>query len=155
MTTGFNLSGNALFYDYFPLEQNEFITRNLFVPDTLNVVNNIIRTLEDLERLAAPGNWSLTMDHMYNKNRRSGAERHDVRNAVNARLTQNWSISYNNYYNMVDRKLVDQGFTVTRDLHCWRITFTYRTFGTFWEYRILLFNIQLPESLRLQQRDRS
>jgi len=155
MNTNFSISGNAIFIDYFPLEQNDFITRNLFAPDTLSIVETQIRTLQDLERLAAPGNWSLSTNHDYSKNRLSGRETHSISNSANLRMTQNWSMSYSNRYDIVERNLISQTMTVVRDLHCWRIRFSYTTSATFWDYRVVLFNIQLPESLRLQQRNNS
>ena len=155
MNTNFNLSGDALYFDYFPIEQNDFVTNNLFKADSVNIADQQIRTIQDLQRLEKPGSWSLTSGHDYSYDRRNRNETQNLRSSLNLKVTQNWAVSYNNYYDIKKQTLMSQSLTVNRDLHCWKITFTYTKSAKFWDYRIVLFNLKLPDSLKLQTRDSS
>jgi lipopolysaccharide assembly outer membrane protein LptD (OstA) len=155
VSSGLTLSGDALYTDYFPLPKNNFITGNYFLPDTLSITDQQIRTIQDIERLEQPGSWSLNTTHDYSYERRRRYETQNLRNSANVRITQNWSLSYHNYYDIKNSTLISQSLNVSRDVHCWKIVFTYTKSANFWDYRIVFFNIKLPDSLRLQTRGSS
>jgi hypothetical protein len=155
MATSLNISGDAVYYDYFPIKKNNFVTGNFFPTDTLSVVDQQIFTIHDIERLETPGSWSASSSHDYSYNRRNKSEQQNLRNSASVRLTQNWSMNYNNYYDIKKSTLMSQSLTVNRDLHCWKINFIYTKSADFWDYRVVLFNTRLPDSLRLQTRDNS
>jgi hypothetical protein len=153
INTNASISGNALYTDYYPLEKNNFITGNFFTPDTVSITNQIVRTIEDLEKLQNPGNWSVTTGHDYSYEKRYDRKTSNWRNSVNMKLTTNWSVSYSNYYDLEKNMLMSQSLTLNRDLHCWRITFTYSKSADFWDYRLMLFNIKLPDSMKVYYKD--
>jgi len=150
VNSNLNISGDALYYDYFPQPKNDFVTRNFFSADTLSIAENQIRTIADLENLQRPGSWSVTMGHDYSYDRRYKNESQNLRNSLNLKLTEKWSVSYNNYYDLKENILMSQSLTITRDIHCWKMTFTYTKSANFWDYRIVLLNIKLPDSLKVQ-----
>jgi len=149
------LSGEGVYKDYFPLVQNDFITGNYFTRDSLQVVEQQIRTIEDLERLDKPGSWTLTSGHDYSYDRLSRRETSNLRNAINFRITTNWSASYSNYHDLSKKVLISQSMNITRELHCWKILFTYTKSANFWDYRVILYNIKLPDSLKIDHNDSS
>ncbi|MDZ4181449.1 MAG: putative LPS assembly protein LptD, partial [Candidatus Cloacimonadaceae bacterium] len=69
------------------------------------------------------------------------------------KLTDNWALSYGNYYNIKAGELLSQSVKISRSLHCWKLDVSYTRRNEFWEYRIVLFNTVLPDALRFQTRD--
>lgn len=155
MNSSFTISGDALYTDYYPVEQNDFITGNLFKEDSLSITTQQIRTINDIQKLEKPGSWSLSTGHDFSYERKSRYRTENLRNSVNLKLTTHWSVSYSNYFDLKKNELMSQSIMVNRDLHCWKLTFSYTKSANFWDYRIVLFNIKLPDSLKLQTRDNS
>ncbi|MDD4155587.1 MAG: putative LPS assembly protein LptD [Candidatus Cloacimonetes bacterium] len=155
MNSSISLSGNAKYTDYYPIEKNDFVTGNLFKQDSLSIADQQILTINDLEKLDKPGSWSLTSSHDYSYNRISKYKTENLRNSLNIKLTSNWSLSYSNYYDLEKNELISQSIMVNRDLHCWKLTFSYSKSAKFWQYTLILLNIKLPESLKLETKDNS
>jgi hypothetical protein len=158
LSSKLSFSGDASYNDYFPEAQNDFISRNLLLADTLSVEDErTITTLEEIEQLESERkNWSLNFSHTYRTNKQS-FENNDytseLRNSVTAKITKNWTISYDNYIDLKDEELVSHNFTITRDLHCWKIFFKYTKQGDYWSYQFKLFNVELPDDLKFSTRD--
>jgi lipopolysaccharide assembly outer membrane protein LptD (OstA) len=72
---------------------------------------------------------------------------------ANLKISQNWHIAYSNYYDVKNSNLISQSIALSRDLHCWKLDISYSRRNEFWEYRIALFNMALPDALRFQTRD--
>lgn len=160
VTTKLNFSGDANYIDYFPTPQNEFVTGEFFQSDTLSVEEDrMITTLEELDELyREKKNWSFNFSHTYKTNKASYEINNytsDLRMSVSAKLTRNWSVNYDNYIDLKDDELVSHNFTITRDLHCWKVYFKYTRQGDYWSYRFQLFNIKLPEDLKFRTSDHS
>ncbi|MCL1826598.1 MAG: hypothetical protein FWG20_01010 [Candidatus Cloacimonetes bacterium] len=153
-TTG-SISGDAVYHDYFPLLQNDFITGNYFpLEDSLSIMDQQIRTINDMEKLDKPGNWSLTPSHEYSYDRIRKQKSQRLNTSTSAKLTTHWTVSHSLYYDLQDKRLMSQNYNITRDLHCWKILFTYTTAPHFWQYSLLLYNIKLPE-LKVKNDDNS
>jgi hypothetical protein len=153
--TGFSFSGEAIYYDYFPIPKNDFMTGNLFPADTLSVMDNQLLTIHELEKLEHPGSWSVNANHNFSYMRNSRRKTQTIRNSLNAKLTQNWSVAYSLNYDLENKFLMNQTMTINRELHCWQINFSYSKAGSFWEYHLVLMNTKLPDSLRLPTRGTS
>lgn len=69
------------------------------------------------------------------------------------KVSQNWQMSYSNYYDLKQSKLLSQSISLSRDLHCWKLELSYSRRNEFWEYRFVLFNTALPDALKFQTRD--
>lgn len=151
---GVSLTGDAIYQEYFPLEKNEFITRKFFEnSDSLNVQDKIVESIADLEKLVKPGSWRVSFDYDYSKDKISEYVSTSLRSSLNMKLSTNWSLNYTNYINMKDHELLSQTINLVRELHCWRLTFAYTKSANFWDYRVVLFNLKLPDSLKLQTTD--
>ncbi len=158
LTSKLSLSGDASYNDYFPAVQNDFIDRNLQLADSLSVEDErTITTLEEIEQLESEKkNWSLSFTHTYKTNKQNFEDNlftSELRSALTAKITRNWTISYDNYIDLKDEELVSHNFTITRDLHCWKIYFKYTKQGDYWSYQFKLFNIELPEDLKFSTKD--
>jgi len=61
-------------------------------------------------------------------------------------LSENWGISYNPRFNLVDRKLVSGSVRVTRDLHCWKLSLSWTPMGRWGGLNLLI----QPKARQLQ-----
>ncbi len=156
MNSTLSLSGDVTYADYYPIEKNDFVTGNFFQDkEEVSITEQQVLTIDDLQKLEKPGSWSLNTSHDFSYNRPSKYRTENLRNSANVKLTTNWSVSYSNYFDLKKNELMSQSIMLNRDLHCWKLTFSYTKSANFWDYRLVLFNIKLPDSLKLQNRDNS
>ncbi|NQV17366.1 MAG: LPS-assembly protein LptD [Armatimonadetes bacterium] len=157
-TSKLGISGNAEYLDYFPEPENDFITQGFFQDDSLFAEEEeAINTLEELEKLSRDKkNWSLSFSHTY-RTTKANYENHDytsnLRTSLTAKLTKNWSVTYDNYINLKEKELVSHNITINRELHCWKIYFRFSKQGDYWNYQFRFFNIKLPDSLKFRTSD--
>jgi lipopolysaccharide assembly outer membrane protein LptD (OstA) len=52
----------------------------------------------------------------------------------NIQVTKNWRLTYRTHYNIQLQEIVEQSYSLARDLHCWQASFVYRTYGNDWTY---------------------
>ncbi len=73
--------------------------------------------------------WSLSFNFSYNYNRLQPAkDRHRIGLSSNAsiQLTKNWKISWSAVFDVKNRKIASQNFSIYRDLHCWEMSFNWQ-----------------------------
>jgi lipopolysaccharide assembly outer membrane protein LptD (OstA) len=99
--------------------------------------------------------WNLSLGLSQNWRTGQGVAQSLVRGAAEANLTKNWKVSYSQYYDLRQRQMVSQEYSIYRDLHCWEARFSSTKSGIYWfyEFRINLkaipeFKLQLPKSGR-------
>jgi len=125
-------------------EFDEFGTQEEGFQDPLNE-NSREGDLRSSEvgKIAIPWNVSLNLNYSYNKPNLSDAtERIDLSLRSNISLTKNWKIGWSLRYDLENKKITNQDFNITRDLHCWEMTFNWQP--TFDFYR---FQINIKESV--------
>ncbi|MDI3504085.1 MAG: hypothetical protein PWP64_1021 [Candidatus Cloacimonadota bacterium] len=138
-TIGF--SGSAPYAEYFPKPKNKtFSGFNLESEDALPSISN--------------ENWSLSLTHdLFAPKSLLNSRTQNLRMNAGLKLTKNFTLSYSNYYNLKDQELISQSFSLSRDLHCWKLDFSFTKRNEYWDYRIVFFNLQFPDALKLQTRD--
>lgn len=158
LSSKFAVSGDAHYVEYFPLPENRFESSGFMMADSLSVeAERDITTIKELAELnREKKNWSFSFTHNYKTNKNQYEKNDyssDLRMMASLKLTRNWLISYDNYINLKTDKVVSHNFTITRELHCWRMFFRYTQQGDYWSYRLQLFNLQLPDALRFRTSD--
>ncbi|MBN1948274.1 MAG: LPS-assembly protein LptD [Candidatus Cloacimonetes bacterium] len=158
LSSKLTLSGDAVYRDYFPEQQNNILLAQELSADTLSSAEaGLVNTLAELDLLEQEKkNWSLSFNHTFKTNKisyESDIYSSDLRMSLNAKFTRNWSVSYDNYIDVFDKELVSHSFTITRDLHCWKITFRYTRQRDYWSYQFRLFNVKLPDALQFRTSD--
>jgi len=158
-------SGEAQYYNYFPQEKNIFFTGESFQSEQQSIelpedfdeelpedfsFEDFERTMRDVDSVRQNFPWNVNFTHDYSKVRTTGYKTSNLRSSLSFRLTQNWSVNYNNYVNLEDNKLISQSISIDRNLNCWKLLFTWSKQGNHWNYRLQLYNIKLPESLRIR-----
>ena len=142
-----SVGGTAPYTTYFPHVKNDLF--NAYVkPDSLVTMPD--QGLQD----AATDNWSLSFTHDIFAPRLPWEPNvQNLRMTAALKISQNWGIAYNNYYNIESKELISQSFRITRDLHCWKLDISYNRRADYWDYRVVLFNTALPDALKFQTRD--
>lgn len=158
ITSKLTVSGDAKYIDYFPVAENKFETSEFFATDTLETEEkSIINTIKEIDELEQKKkNWSLTFTHSYNTNKTSYENNDyssDLRMTLSAKISQNWTVAYDNYIDLEKDEMISHSFTITRELHCWKVFFRYTKQGDYWNYRFQLFNIKLPDALKFRTSD--
>ncbi len=156
LSSKLTLSGDAPYTDYFPEPLNRFETSKFFVEDSLTTEDDSpskLDTIEKIEELADTENWKITVDHDYSKYVTSDRYTSNLRITSSFRVTQNWIISYDNQIDLKESEFVSHSLLITRMLHCWKLTFKWEKSGDYWDYRLTLFAIKLPDALKFRTSD--
>jgi lipopolysaccharide assembly outer membrane protein LptD (OstA) len=77
--------------------------------------------------------WSLSLGFGYGKGS-SGFVSSTMRVSWDIKLTDNWRIDYSTIYDIERKQLNGQNFSISRDLHCWAISFSRQQLGDEWQY---------------------
>lgn len=77
--------------------------------------------------------WSLSMDFSYSKSLGSDP-RSTLRFSGQVDLTKTWAITYSSDYDVQARDLRGQRYSITRDLHCWEMSFSRQKLGNEWQF---------------------
>jgi len=158
LTSVLKVSGDAGYVDYFPLAKNDFASGDFFSSDSIDTDDErTITSLEELDDLdREEKSWAFTVSHIYSLNKAQYAideYNSNLRMSVSARITKNWAISYDNYIDLQADELVSHNFLITRDLHCWKMTFKYTKQGDYWNYQFKIFDLKLEDALKFTTSD--
>ena len=112
--------------------------------------------------------WSISLDYTfsysknYSRNTAPGAKKPLSSNTIsqmvrlngNFSLTPKWKIGYSTGYDFQQKEVTATSFNLTRDLHCWEMTFSCIPFGTHQSYNFQI-NVRssLLKDLKLTKRD--
>lgn len=98
---------------------------------------------------AAPGTtggpWSLNLTHTLNQGETSESRRSDLNVTASLGLTINWRLTCSLYYDVTDREIKSQGFSLYRDLHCWEARLEKRSSGRSSQYYFRINIKQIPD----------
>jgi lipopolysaccharide export system protein LptA len=80
---------------------------------------------------AAAGPWQMTLTHALSRSRTG--DQHSAQSSANLSLslapTAGWRLQYSVYYDLTDKEVTSQGYTLSRDLHCWQAFLERRASG--------------------------
>lgn len=95
-------------------------------------------------RTYEPARWRLSLALSYQKTRGLPASQFlDV--GLSGNLTRLWRISLTTGYDIGQGKWLARRLSVTRDLHCWEMAFSWTTQGDYWAYDFRLWIRDLPD----------
>ncbi len=82
--------------------------------------------------------WSLNLDFSFSYSENNNIITRNLNTNISARvkLTKNWNISYRSRLDLIRKEIVNQHFTVQRDLHCWVMNFSWSPNPSFSYYRL-------------------
>lgn len=143
-----SLSGKASYTDYFPRAFNESFKTYLAPADTLG----LSATEPDIATKTEGWELRISQDMSTDKNI-IHPRYNNLRMNATVKVTTNWSLSYANYYNVTKSEMLSQSVDISRTLHCWKLNISYTRRNDYWDYRLVFFNMNLPDALRFQTRD--
>jgi lipopolysaccharide assembly outer membrane protein LptD (OstA) len=142
-----SLTGSAPYKKYFSKPRNR-IFEPYEAQDSLQAFSEGLAAGEGSE------NWKLALSQdIYGDASIFDPKSSSLRFDAAVKLTDNWSLAYSNYYNLKTSDLLSQSVKVSRSLHCWKLDISYSRRNEFWEYRVVLFNLALPDALKFQTHD--
>ncbi len=142
-----SLGGSAPYNSYFPQPKN-LMFDSFGTSDSLSIMDQFG------ENEATDNKWSISVTHnLYAPKDIFRSQSSNLRLGLTCKLTENWGLSYSNYYNLKDKQMISQSFNLTRMLHCWKMDISINRRNEYWDYRITLFNLLLPDALRFQTRE--
>jgi hypothetical protein len=150
ISSSFELHGNADYTDYFPLPPNRFQSNRIFSEED-TVAAETRTTLDQIQsdRLRSE-EWSLKISHDYAKTRGANTHTSNLRGTAALKVSSNWQVSYTDYFDLYNHSLVSQSINITRQMHCWRLNFSWSKSGDYWSYRFNFYDIKLPDALRFR-----
>ncbi|MFN0149839.1 MAG: putative LPS assembly protein LptD [bacterium] len=80
------------------------------------------------------GPWRLGFSHSFSKSRSGTRADHRISSNLSTTLTDKWYFDYAPFFDLREREVISQSFTLIRDLHCWEASFRGRYDGSGWEY---------------------
>lgn len=80
--------------------------------------------------------WSFTIDYgwTYSKPKRESDVRQNMSLRGDFSLTPKWKVNFSTGYDFANKSITATQFSLTRDLHCWQMTFNAIPFGTYQSY---------------------
>ena len=144
---GISLSGSAPYSKYFsPPKNRDF--------ETFETSDSLKTAMETFREESSSSDWSLSLSHnVYSDQDIFHSESSNLRTSLTCRITENWSLNYTNYYNLMTNNMLSQTFSLSRNLHCWKMDVNITLRNDYWDYRITLFNTLLPDALKFQTHD--
>lgn len=90
--------------------------------------------------------WSFSIDYgwTYSKPQQKSTVNQNLGVTGNFSLTPQWKVQFSTGYDFADKEVTATQFTITRDLHCWQMSFNAIPFGTYTSYN---FRINVKSSI--------
>ncbi|MFT5748821.1 MAG: lipopolysaccharide assembly outer membrane protein LptD (OstA) [Ancylomarina sp.] len=90
--------------------------------------------------------WSFTIDYgwTYSKPKRESNVKQNMSLRGDFSLTPKWKVNFSTGYDFANKSITATQFSLTRDLHCWQMTFNTIPFGTYQSYN---FKINVKSSI--------
>jgi hypothetical protein len=97
--------------------------------------------------------WDLSLAFSYSKAHGAATANSTLNLGGSIELTRGWGLSYRSTYNVIDREFLGDYFSITRDLHCWEMSFSRQKLGDQWEFYFKI-NIKLHPEIYAEQGSR-
>ena len=123
--------------------------------DTNNVrYNKYHGKLGRLTNATISTNFSFSADNGQNKEKKNDLVGQIVNFSGDLSLTPKWKINFQSGYDIKNKEVTSTSFGVTRDLHCWEMTFNCMPFGQHQSYNFEIHvRSSLLRDLKLTKRD--
>lgn len=150
-STGFSLSGRR--WGILKSADTTDVTEN----DLLGGIN-IEEDISDIFPKRTEGSelWSANVSLRYNLSRSNPAIKTEsfwMSLNMKIKLSSKWNIGWRGNFDLLDKKIVSQDFQVTRDLHCWQLSFSWTPGGYGKQYNLTI-NVKSPTLRDLKYEER-
>ncbi len=141
-----SISGETQTYDYFRNPSNPLADHKVETVDGDSELS-----IEDLKTISETKSWKLSFTHDMSAERQFlKPKTNNLRMSSSFNITKNWNVTYSNYIDVEDKRVMSQSINLTRDLHCWRLTLQYNKSNEYWDYTLVFFNVKLHDDLKIE-----
>ncbi|MBN1503974.1 MAG: hypothetical protein JW952_02805 [Candidatus Eisenbacteria bacterium] len=105
---------------------------------------------EEVERSVPSLPWQGTFTFRYSRGAEAASASYWLDGNAALYLSKNWRVEYGAHYDLKERQVVSQTFSLYRDLHCWEAIFTRRFSGQRWEYYFKI-NIKAHKEIYIER----
>jgi lipopolysaccharide assembly outer membrane protein LptD (OstA) len=88
--------------------------------------------------------WNASLNFSFNRDSVNNTNSARGNLSLNTNLSRNWQLSYRASFDFVSGTTLSQYYTLTRDLHCWRMEFTRSIYTNDQEFGFRLYLISIP-----------
>lgn len=98
-----------------------------------------------VERIETPWSMNLSFNYRWRRGPGTTTTKSAVVNAqsIQFRITPEWQVGTSLGYDFIEKDLTPSRFNVTRNLHCWDLTFQWNPFG---DFKFFLFRLSVRDS---------
>jgi lipopolysaccharide assembly outer membrane protein LptD (OstA) len=89
--------------------------------------------------------WDLSLAFSYSNSKGAPDPSSTLNIGGGFTLTKGWRLTYRSNYDVIDREFLGDYFGVTRDLHCWEMSFGRQKLADEWEFYFKIFIKSHPE----------
>ncbi len=90
---------------------------------------------DQTRKISSPWSTSFSLSYSYNR-WRTDPHRLDLSARANFKLSKNWKIGWNAYFDLVNKRITTQRFNIYRDLHCWEMSFGWQPSIGYYDFQI-------------------
>ena len=105
---------------------------------------------EETERSVSSLPWQGTFTFRYSRGADASSASYWLDGNAGLYLSKNWRVEYGAHYDLKEREVVSQSFSLYRDLHCWEAVFMRRFSGQNWEYYFKI-NIKAHKEIYIER----
>jgi len=92
--------------------------------------------------------WSLSFNFNYSLNSanpENRVERFGLNSGANFQLSKNWKITWNGRFDLREKEITSQYFSIYRDLHCWEMSFNWQPTVQYYSFQINIKSSMLQD----------
>jgi len=130
------------------------------VPDTTEDFDTEFYNEEDQEKLNNGSNlWETTLGFRYKTNWEDETKKWNYTFSLNTihkiNLSKNWSLSYTADFNLKEKEIIRNKFSIHRPIHCWEFSFSYWPGNSYSSGFSLQINVKNPDlrDIKLTSKD--
>ncbi len=152
-STGFSLSGNAFVTESrqrppdIGAQEVDTTTADTVFGDAFDEEESLFPSERPLPSRAGQQLWNLRMNFRYSLSRQNPTLPAEptfwMNTSADFKISENWSVSMTNRFDLAKREVVSTDFTIRRDLHCWELSFRWTPSGPGQGY-YLKINVKSP-----------
>ncbi len=114
-------------------------------PSGYNIAGDRFNVTEDMGSFSIPWNLSTSLSYADSRfNPQNPSKRFWINTDLKFNLTKNWRISWQSRFDLMEKAVVSQDFTIHRDLHCWEAQFVWTPVGL---YKRFYFRINIKSTM--------
>lgn len=132
VSTGFKLSGKRINTIFSSESQDKTTEPDTSTTDDLDDFGQSINFKENPKQIAGDQLWStnFSLSYAYNaSNPKSISRTFWLNTNTTLQVTKNWRVQHNARFDVVNKELVSQSFSIYRDLHCWEMSLSWTPGG--------------------------